>query len=275
MKIIDAHLHLFSNEDSWPEEKAQSVGHHNSADHLREAYGKLEMVHGVIMGNRSLDVDYHNYPTDLFHYCIGLDSLLMKNGQLAIPDLPDRVEENLKRDSCCGVKLYPGYNRLWLSDPLYEPIYELAAQYEKPVAVHMGLTGRSNAHLKYCHPLALDEVAADHKRTRFVMCHFGNPFLESAAAVVEKNPNVATDLSGLLDGRVDLERYFREQEGYVNLLRTWLVAIGCWDKVMYGTDWPIVNLGEYIRYIQGIVPEMYWEKVIFHNANRIYGLGLK
>ena len=107
------------------------------------------------------------------------------------------------------------------------------------------------------------------------MCHFGNPFLESAAAVVEKNPNVSTDLSGLLDGRVDLERYFREQEGYVSLLRTWLVAIGCWDKVMYGTDWPIVNLGEYIRYIQGIVPEVYWEKVFFHNANRIYGLGLK
>ena len=67
---------------------------------------------------------------------------------------------------------------------------------------------------------ALDEAAADHKRTRFVMCHFGNPFLESAAAVVEKNPNVSTDLSGLLDGRVDLQRYFREQEGYVNLLRT-------------------------------------------------------
>ena len=36
----------------------------------------------------------------------------------------------------------------------------------------------------------------------------------------------------------------------------------------------IVNLGEYIRFIQGIVPEVYWEKVFFHNANRIYGLGL-
>ena len=47
MKIIDAHLHLFSNEDSWPEEKAQSVGHHNSADHLREAYGKLDASHLV------------------------------------------------------------------------------------------------------------------------------------------------------------------------------------------------------------------------------------
>ena len=273
MKIIDAHLHIFPQED-WAEQTAAGVGHHNSVDHLRLVYGELDMVHGVVMGNRSLELGDHHYPSDLFHYCVGLDSFLMEGGKKAIPDLADRVEEHLKRDSCCGVKLYPGYNKIWLSDPMYEPIYQLAARYDKPVAVHMGLTANRRAHLKYCHPLALDEVAADHKKTRFVMCHFGNPFLESAAAVVEKNPNVATDLSGLLEGRVDLERYFREQAGYVSLLRTWLTAICQWDDVMYGTDWPIVNLEEYIRFIQGVVPEEHWEQVFFQNANRIYGLGL-
>jgi len=273
MKIIDAHLHLFPPSPD-TDALARGVGHENDPEHLRQVYGRLDMVHGVVMGNRSLDPASHNYPADLFHYCIGLDSTLMKRGEAVMPDLPERVEENLKRDNCCGVKLYPGYNRVWLYDEMFEPIYELAARYDKPVAVHMGLTAGPRAHLKYCHPLVLDEVAADHKRTRFVMCHFGNPFLECAAAVVEKNPNVATDLSGLLEGRVDLEAYFREQAGYVSLLRTWLTAIGQWDDVMYGTDWPIVNLEEYIRFIQGIVPEQHWEKVFFHNANRIYGLGL-
>jgi len=274
MKIIDAHLHLFPQEE-WAEKTAVSVGHENSIAHLRKVYGQLDMVHGVVMGNRSLELAFHDYPTDLFHYCVGLDSFLMKDGTQPIPDLADRVEEHLKRDSCCGVKLYPGYNKTWLSDPMYEPVYTLAEKYDKPVAIHMGLTAHPRAHLKYCHPLTLDEVAADHRHTRFVMCHFGNPFLESAAAVVEKNPNVATDLSGLLEGRVDLERYFREQAGYAGLLTTWLTAIGCWDRVMYGTDWPIVNLSEYIRFVQTLVPEPHWEKVFFHNANRIYGLGLK
>ena len=127
---------------------------------------------------------------------------------------------------------------------------------------------------KYSHPLALDEAAADHRRTQFVMCHFGNPFLQEAAAVLEKNRNVSTDLSGLLEGRVDLDVYFRERAGYAELLRTWLNYLGCWDRVMYGTDWPIVNLGEYIGYIQRIVPEQYWEPVFYDNANRIYRLGL-
>ena len=136
----------------------------------------------------------------------------------------------------------------------------------------MGLTAHTQAHLKYCHPLALDEVAADHPRTRFVMCHFGNPFFEGAAAVLAKNPNVAADLSGLLEGRVDLDRYFEEQAGYVFLLKTWLAASNSWDRLMFGTDWPIVNLREYISFIQRIIPEKHWNKVFYQNANGIYGL---
>mgnify|MGYP006068577221 FL=1 len=270
MKIIDAHLHLFTEDSA--EEMARQVGHHGTVRHLREVYGQLDIVHGVVMGNYGLDVQ-GRCPADLFHYCVGLDSGVTQGGR-AVADLPDRVEEHLRRESCCGVKLYPGYNKVSLSDPMYEPIYCLAARYGKPVAVHMGLTSFPQAHLKYCHPLALDEVAAGHPDTRFVMCHFGNPFLESAAAVVEKNPNVAADLSGLLEGRVDLDGYFREQAGYVSLLRAWLTAIQCWDKLMFGTDWPIVNLEEYIGFIARLVPEQHHEAVFFHNADRIYGLGL-
>ena len=274
VKVIDAHLHLFPPSEPWAEKTARSVGHHNSTVHLRQAYQDLEMVHGVVMGNGGLDLERHQYPADLFHYCVGLDSSLLKSGAMPIPDLAERVELHLRRKNCCGVKLYPGYNKIALSDSFYEPIYELAEFYKKPVAVHTGLTAFARAHLKYCHPLALDEVAADHKRVNFVMCHFGNPFFESSAAVLSKNPNVSADLSGLLEGLVDLDRYFQEQEGYLFLLKTWMTASCAWEKLMYGTDWPIVNLGEYLRFVQRLVPEAHWDKVFFENANRIYGLGL-
>jgi len=274
MKIIDAHIHLFPAEDPNVQQMAQRVGHVNSIDHLREMYETLGMVHSVVMGNRSLETAYHDYPTDMFHYCIGLDSSLMSSGNAVLQDLADSVEQHLRRENCCGVKLYPGYNKLSLSDRTYRPIYELAAQYDKPVAVHMGLTSQAQAHLKYCHPLALDEVAADHPETGFVMCHFGNPFLETAAAVIGKNPNVSADLSGLIEGTIDLGQYLKDYSGYVFLLKTWIASINCWDKFMYGTDWPIVNLGEYISFIKEIIPQCHWEKVFFDNANRIYRLGL-
>ena len=270
MRIIDAHLHLFPNDTPRAEELARAAGHHNSTEHLRQVYGQLNIVHGVVMGNRSADPAYHDYPADLFHYCLGMDSALMENFS---DTTLAQVEENLRRKSCCGIKLYPGYSKLPLSDRFYEPVYRLSARYNKPVAVHTGLTSQPQAHLKYCHPLALDEVAADHPDTQFVMCHFGNPFLDCAAAVLAKNPNVAADVSGILESPLDLQEYLTEQGGYVSLLRTWLAAANCWDRLLFGTDWPIVNLGDYIRFICHLVPEKHWDAVFFENANRIYGLG--
>ena len=269
MKIIDAHFHLFGN-SPFADEMARGVGHENSAEHLRAYYSQHDVVHGIVMSNHSLRPEDHDYPADLFHYCIGLDV----NTRDSAPDVPSLVEENLRLDRCVGVKLYPGYDPVWLSDPALEPIYELAARYDKPVAIHMGMTANIRAKLKYSHPLAMDEVAADHPKNRFVMCHFGNPFLADAAAVLEKNGNVAADLSGLLEGIEDLPAYFEEQAGYVQLLRAWIAYVRDYDRFLFGTDWPAVNIGNYIDFIRMLLPERYWEKVFFENANRIYDLGL-
>lgn len=79
MKIIDAHLHIFR--PSRGPMHGPWVGHENSVEHLRQVYGELEIVHGVVMGNRSLETGFHNYPRDLFHYCVGLDSLVLRRGR--------------------------------------------------------------------------------------------------------------------------------------------------------------------------------------------------
>ena len=71
-----------------------------------------------------------------------------------------------------------------------------------------------------------------------------------------------------------MDRYFVERAGYVGLLRTWMDYLGCWDRFLYGTDWPIVNLAEYRDYVTRIVPEERRPAVFFDNANRVYGLGL-
>ena len=143
MKIIDAHLHLFPESKAWAEEMARNVGHHNSTEHLRQVYRELGIVHGVVMGNHSLETGEAPGPGDLFHYCVGLDGSLLDEEGRPPQDLAEQVEVHLRRESCCGIKLYPGYNRIALTDPLYGPLYELAARYQKPVAVHMGAHGPS------------------------------------------------------------------------------------------------------------------------------------
>ena len=61
MKIIDAHLHIFAPSPH-TDAMAQAVGHQNSTEHLRQVYGELGMVHGVVMGNRSLEPSLPRLP---------------------------------------------------------------------------------------------------------------------------------------------------------------------------------------------------------------------
>lgn len=54
------------------------------------------------------------------------------------------------------------------------------------------------------------------------MCHFGNPWLPDAAAVLEKNAKVFADLSGLLEGLFDLDELFEENSGIFLFSARWL-----------------------------------------------------
>ncbi|MFR4580898.1 MAG: amidohydrolase family protein [Clostridium fessum] len=103
-----------------------------------------------------------------------------------------------------------------------------------------------------------------------VMCHFGDPWLMDAAAVVEKNENVAADLSGLLEGKFDIPEFLEEQSGYISTLKTWLAYIRDYDKLMFGTDWPLANYEDYIEITKRLIPEKYWETVFYQAAERIY-----
>lgn len=268
MRIIDAHLHLC--EDQYFYDIAERAGHENSAAHLKQEYEKLGIEGGVVMGNRDLKMENHVYPPFL-KYCIGIEPGCIDKKH------PDRagaaIEEHLKKEQCVGIKLYPGYNDIYITDPLYDGVYELAEKYGKAVAVHTGTTASRNALLKYSHPLTLDEAAVKHPRVQFVMCHFGNPWLVDAAAVLEKDGNVAVDLSGLLEGRFDVDEFIRENDEYITHLKMWLQYFHYRD-VMFGTDWPLVNLSEYINFIERLTPYKYMEQVFFDNANRIYKLGL-
>jgi len=43
-----------------------------------------------------------------------------------------------------------------------------------------------------------------------------------------------------------------------------------YDKLMYGSDWPLVNMGTYIELIKRIIPQEHHEAVFFKNAKRIF-----
>ena len=274
MKIIDAHLH-FAREDYF-DEIARAAQHENNAAHLLSQYEKHGITAGIVMGNEPLSDINCQYPHKLY-YCVGMHDINLENHTTKTAvDIHQRcelLEEHLKRPNCVGIKLYPGYDFYYIHDDALTPLYELAVRYEKPVAVHTGLTAVEQALLKYSHPLVMDEAATKFPKVQFIMCHFGEPWFTDAAAVIEKNPNVAADLSGMLEGKIpDFDAFLREKQFYISRLKGWMEYLSRYDRFLFGTDWPLSNLGDYIAFTKYIIPEEAWEKVFFENAKRIYHL---
>ena len=177
------------------------------------------------------------------------------------------IEERLRRRDVIALKLYPGYEYYYPSDKICGPIYDLAVEYDVPVMVHTGDTYNVRAKVKYAHPIHLDEVAVDYPDLRLVACHLGNPWFRDTAELVYKNPNVWADISGLVLGDVEsgFEEWIRDQ------VKEIIGYAGDPDKLLYGTDWPIVNMAPYLKLIDTLElePEAR-EQIMWKNTVRVY-----
>lgn len=184
----------------------------------------------------------------------------------------ERLEQGLRAGRYRCLKIYLGYVHRYAGDPAYEPVYQLAEKYDVPVVFHTGDTYSHRGKLKYSDPLTVDEVAVDHPRVRFVLAHCGNPWIASAAEVAYKNPNVYLDGSALLIGR--LAEVPREH------IETYLVRPIAWifgyledpAKLMFGTDWPLVDIAPYAAAFRRAIPQKHWRAVFHDNAVRVFRL---
>ena len=180
------------------------------------------------------------------------------------------IESGLRSKKYGCIKVYLGYVYRYAYDPLYEPVYKLAEKYDVPVVFHTGDTNSTKAKLKYADPLTIDEVAVDHPKVRFVIAHCGNPWIESAAEVAYKNPNVYLECSAMLVG--DLEQMPREKiETFVVRPISWIFGyVEDPRKLMFGTDWPLTPIKPYVEAYKRAIPQEHWKAVFHDNAVRVF-----
>jgi uncharacterized protein len=170
-----------------------------------------------------------------------------------------------------GLKLYPGYEPFFVSDARMRVVYELAGEFGVPVMIHTGDTFDPRGKLKYAHPLEVDEVAVDFRDVTFVICHIGNPWITDAMEVIYKNDNVVGDISGFTLKHFEerFERYMLRQVEEV------IAFAGDRNKLLYGTDWPICDMGSYLRFVEKLqLSETEREQILWRNSVRIFHLDL-
>ncbi|MBI1860531.1 MAG: amidohydrolase family protein [Deltaproteobacteria bacterium] len=156
------------------------------------------------------------------------------------------------------------------NDSFYTPFYELADAYKVPVVFHTGDTYDKTALVKFADPLGVDEIAVKYPKMNFVLAHMGNPWYHSAAEVIYKNDNVYADASAFIIGNA--ETYPPEQIDLllikpVNFVFNYALNP---KKIMFGSDWPLVDIKPYLQAVQRAIPEKDWEDVFYNNAARVF-----
>lgn len=284
MKIIDAHMHYYNKEGFV--QVAANAGYENTAACWQRICEENNIAFAVAMGNtmytssryggvppRMIDLaapfdeENYNQPANM-GYCMGVQSELIDEGNAEAT--AREFEHYIKEPHCLGIKLYPGYESVYVNDKRHWPLFELARAYHVPVVIHTGDTARPAGLLKYSHPLTVDEAAVAFPDVTFVIAHCGCPWLVDAAEVAAKNANVCIDLSGMLEGRPKLLPILEQQAGFWRQLHTWLAYMGDYSRIMYGSDWPLVNIPLYIRMISYVIPDKQCEAVFYSNALRIF-----
>lgn len=166
-----------------------------------------------------------------------------------------------------GLKLYPGYEPFYVHDPRMRVVYELAGEFDVPVMIHTGDTYDPKGKVKYSHPIEVDEVAVDFRDVTFVICHLGNPWITDAMEVIYKNPNVVGDISGFTLGHFE-ERF---EQFMVQQVREVIAFAGDPSKLLYGTDWPIADMGSYKRFVRNLnLTEAETEQILWRNTARLF-----
>ncbi|KJS22232.1 MAG: amidohydrolase [Clostridiaceae bacterium BRH_c20a] len=275
MKIIDSHLH-FSNREGF-KTTAREIGYLNySASGLKKEFEQSNVVAGVIMATPDRKpYKPSGYPKefiledgtlDCLLSCVGVNPEQIKQNSSEI----NFIEEELNKNMVTGIKIYAGYFHYYVYDAIYDPIYELAKKYNVPVAIHCGNTQSSRGLLKYSHPLTIDELAVKHQDITFIICHMGVPWIMDTAELISKNHNVYTDLSGLIAGNREQIKKMQDKKLYVEYIKQGLEYASQYNKVLFGSDWPLVPISPYIEFIKDIIPEAFHENVFYKNALAVF-----
>lgn len=191
---------------------------------------------------------------------------------IRVPYDLNEVESALVSGRYVGIKIYLGYQHFYPSDDVYVPLYRLAQKYNLPVVFHTGDTLSRTAKLKYAHPLGVDEVAVDFPEVVFVIAHMGNPWVRDAAVVVSKNTNVYADSSGLLVGDLKNVSPKTLQRLAVEPLEFFWDWVGDPSKLMFGTDWPVLSIPQWVDFHRQVIPRQNWDQVFCLNALRVFRL---
>jgi L-fuconolactonase len=267
--LIDTHVHLWrigANDCTWPTADLAAIHRdHDLAEY--EALANLRGITGAIL------VQSQESERDtrwLLEQAAGsaLTAAVVGWTDLSAADVDARIDALALAGPLIGVR--PMVQDLpgdWFDDPALDAGLRHLA----------GARLTLDALIRPRHLAALDRLAGRHPALRIVIDHAAKPAIgengfvawHDAIAPLARHPNVACKLSGLL-AETARDQPAEAVLPYVDAI----VALFGGDRVIWGSDWPVLNLrgayGAWLAMTRAAIPTADHDAVFGGNAGRFY-----
>jgi predicted TIM-barrel fold metal-dependent hydrolase len=177
-----------------------------------------------------------------------------------------KLEYAIKELGFVGAHLYPHWFELPPHHRKYYPFYAKCVELDVPIQMQVGhclIYTKDRPLRSVGRPIYLDTIACDFPELKLVGIHTGWPWVEEMISVSWKHPNVYIGTDAYAP------KYWKRE--LINFINSWGQ-----DKVMFGTDFPIIDFERATREVDEIgFKEACREKLLWKNAARLYRLNAK
>ncbi len=267
--IIDSHVHLDVYTD-------KMISPAKRISNLKEIMKKSKISKSIVLS----DIEHNSLPIDDLLVLLKNEKDIFLVGGIKVTNISDKdikkLRELIINKKIIGIKLYPGYEEFYPNDSRCNKVYDLCEEFNIPVIFHSGDTLGTGKGIKYSKPEHIDEVAVKRPNLKIIIAHMGNPWINDAMVILNRNKNVYADISGLVPRTFDSywKKYYEAE--IIKVLK-WCSGE---NKLIFGTDWPFweesmyLNLTkEYVKFVNNLkISKEDKEKIFFLNAKRVFNL---
>jgi uncharacterized protein len=169
-----------------------------------------------------------------------------------------------------GMKIFPGHDPIYPTDPRLEPAYDLCQRARIPMMIHTGWNSKAPEAAQYNDPKYIVQVAERYPSLKIVIAHYFFPKVDYCFELTHGYANISYDTSGLADPEV-VEATGKEKIEAV-LLKTLREKPG---SVLFGSDYDMCSIPDHLQMVQSLpVSEEVREGILWRNANEVFGLNL-
>jgi uncharacterized protein len=260
--IIDAHLHL----PVGPEYRTYGL----AKAQLLEDLKKDQVDYAILIPDNIPDSPIGDVPT-----CLGLvkntpELFLMgtidieTQGQAWVEELGKLISQR----RIVGMKIFPGHDPIYPTDPRLKPVYELCQTQGLPMVIHTGYNSAHPEVAQYNDPKYIVQVAEEYPGLKLVIAHLFFPEVDYCYEMTHNYPQIYYDTSGLADPEV-IEATGEER------IRAVLLKILEENpkRVVFGTDYAMCDRRAHIEMVKQLpVGREVREGIFWRNAVELFNL---